>query len=281
MKKLVIIFFIIFNFVLTGSNKEISIKSDDFYIEEICTFYFENLKELINNRELNSLEKPFCIDKQTLINMEEISKIIYSKNGYVKNIGYDYYIYSKVKNIYSIEVMVSYEVIIDGKMKNYNSVVNFGYSFFNGKDFKITFYKEELIEMKEINYNKIDKIIESYKNNNEEIIGKLEKEGVKTIIKYIPKDMELKKYTQILNDYAYFLSETDRYLESIPILERVINFLPDRAVAYLNLGDCYQKEYENTKIQIYKSKVIENYKQYVKLLKKDAKIPNRVKEILQ
>ena len=90
MKKLVIIFFIIFNFVLAGSNKEISIKSDDFYIEEICTFYFENLKELINNRELNSLEKPFCIDKQTLINMEEISKIIYSKNGYVKNIGYDY-----------------------------------------------------------------------------------------------------------------------------------------------------------------------------------------------
>lgn len=281
MKKLVIIFFIIFNFVLAGSNKEISIKSDDFYIEEICTFYFENLKELINNGELNSLEKPFCIDKQTLINMEEISKIIYSKNGYVKNIGYDYYIYSKVKNIYSIEVMVSYEVIIDGKMKNYNSVVNFGYSFFNGKDFKITFYKEELIEMKELNYNKIDKIIESYKNNNEEIIGKLEKEGVKTIIKYIPKDMELKKYTQILNDYAYFLSETDRYLESIPILERVINLSPDRAVVYLNLGDCYQKEYENTKIQIYKSKVIENYKQYVKLLKKDAKIPNRVKEILQ
>ena len=70
-------------------------------------------------------------------------------------------------------------------------------------------------------------------------------------------------------------------MEAIAILERLINLSPDRAVAYLNLGDCYQKEYENNNKQIYKNKVIENYKQYVKLLKKEANIPKRVKEILK
>lgn len=67
----------------------------------------------------------------------------------------------------------------------------------------------------------------------------------------------------------------------MPILERVILLSPERAVAYLNLGDCYYKDYEKSKKQSDKDKVVENYKKYVSLLKKDAKIPDRVKEILE
>ena len=101
------------------------------------------------------------------------------------------------------------------------------------------------------------------------------------MLKHKPKYFTDGQYIQVLNDYAYFLSETERYKEGIPILERIIILAPNRDVAYLNLGDCYYKEYKKYNRESDKMKVIENYKEYLSLLKKDAKIPDRVKEMIK
>ena len=141
---------------------------------------------------------------------------------------------------------------------------------------------KDLIKKYMLSYDNFAKIISGYsKNKNiKETINNLEKSNIKNILKQKPEAFTDTQYISILNDYAYFLSETERYKEAMPILERVILLSPDRAVAYLNLGDCYYKDYEKSKKQSDKDKVIENYKKYVSLLKKDAKIPDRVKNIL-
>lgn len=152
-----------------------------------------------------------------------------------------------------------------------------------------TYGIEEMLEMIKIvksymcDYKILSKIIANYskEKNLEKTIKGLEKSNIKTMLKYKPKYFTDTQYIQILNDYGYFLSETDRYKEAIPILERVILLEPNRVVAYLNLGDCYLKDYQKSKKQFDKDKVIVNYKKYVTLLKKDAKIPDRVKTILE
>ncbi len=141
---------------------------------------------------------------------------------------------------------------------------------------------KELLNKYMINYNKFSKITADYsKNKNiKETISSFERENIMSVIKYKPKYFTDGQYIQLLNDYAYFLSETERYKEAIPILERVIILSRDRAVAYLNLGDCYYKEYKKSKKQSELDKVIENYRKYLSLLKKGAKIPERVKEMV-
>ena len=98
--------------------------------------------------------------------------------------------------------------------------------------------------------------------------------------KYIADYKKISKI-QVLNDYAYFLSETERYKEAIPILENVIKLSSKRAVAYLNLGDCYYKEYLKNADKNTMEKVKYNYQQYKSLLNKNANIPERVKKIIE
>ena len=45
------------------------------------------------------------------------------------------------------------------------------------------------------------------------------------------------QYIARLNDYAFFLQETDRDDQAVPIFREVINEDPEREVAYLNLAD--------------------------------------------
>lgn len=134
-----------------------------------------------------------------------------------------------------------------------------------------------------INKTRIEEIFNNYKKtfNIQKTIVELEEESISTIINNKPSFYSDSQYVSLLNDYAYFLSETDRYKEAIPILERVILLSPNRAVAYLNLGDCYYKDYQKSESNSDKDKVVENYKRYVSLLKKDAQIPDRVKKIIE
>lgn len=103
---------------------------------------------------------------------------------------------------------------------------------------------------------------------------------ISIILKEKPKLYTDSQYVLLLNNYAYYLSETDRYEEAIPILEKVIKLSPNRAVAYLNLGDCYDKLYQKSKNKKDNENSIKNYKKYISLLKKDAKIPDKLKRII-
>ncbi len=152
-----------------------------------------------------------------------------------------------------------------------------------------TYGKEEMLKQIAIfkkyiaDYKKISKIIKSYKNKNDlkKIIDQLEKANIETILKYKPKYFTDGQYIQVINNYAYFLSETERYKEAIPILENVIKLSSKRAVAYLNLGDCYYKEYLKNADKNTMEKVKYNYQQYKSLLNKNANIPERVKKIIE
>lgn len=130
------------------------------------------------------------------------------------------------------------------------------------------------------NINEIDKIFKSTKNlkDVDNTLINLEKNGIQELLITMPKEIKTATYIQYLNDYAYFLSETDRYKEAMPILEKVIELSPDRVVTYLNLGDCYYKDYQRGKKQSDLNNMIDNYCKYIGLLKEEAKIPNRVKD---
>lgn len=148
------------------------------------------------------------------------------------------------------------------------SVIKYDYSY----------YKDGILQ-----YEKFNSIIADYgKNSNiKNIIYNLESSGIKYILKKQPVYFTRGQYVSILNNYAYFLSETDRYKEAVPVLKKVIELDKNRAVAYLNLGDCFSKEYQKYNKQSDKDKVIENYKKYASLLKKDANIPERVKKLIK
>ena len=120
-----------------------------------------------------------------------------------------------------------------------------------------------------------NKALNIWREDLGEAIKIMEENGIKDIIKSKPKKLSKNRYINILNDYAFFLSKTkDRYKEAIPVLEKVIDIRPNRAVAYLNLGDLYYK-LDNDKLVYY------NYYKYKSLLKKDAKIPEKVTKVLK
>lgn len=101
----------------------------------------------------------------------------------------------------------------------------------------------------------------------------LEQGGVKSIIDKKPNGISLDAYINILNDYAFFLSEDDEmYTFAIPILKRVIDLAPKRDVAYLNLGDAYVKWYRETDDEEYIETAKETYRKYADLLKKKGRI---------
>lgn len=144
--------------------------------------------------------------------------------------------------------------------------------------YEYSYYKDGILS-----YEKLNSIVAEYgKNSNiKNILYNLESSGIKYILKKQPVYFTQGQYVSILNNYAYFLSETERYKEAMPILERVIEHDKNRVVAYLNLGDCYNREYSKNKDEKVKKKVVENYRKYIWLLKKDAKIPERVKEMIK
>lgn len=78
--------------------------------------------------------------------------------------------------------------------------------------------------------------------------------------------------TEVINNLAFFLQDTEYAWISVELLQQVIHFYPKRAVAYLNLGDAHA-----TLGQI---KLAERcYTDYIALMKqagKEHKIPKRI-----
>lgn len=126
--------------------------------------------------------------------------------------------------------------------------------------------------------------LEVYQNdkNYEKSIEILREAGVQKVLEKEPEGMSKGKYVHLLNDYGFFLSETEnRYEEALPILKKVIELSPNRAVAYLNLGDVYLKDYQSTQSKMDKKNIQDMYKKYIALRRIKnpiPKIPTRVAE---
>lgn len=120
----------------------------------------------------------------------------------------------------------------------------------------------------------------------------LEDAGITTVLEKKPADMKDAKYVSALNDYGVFLAEAADTIArrgvAIDVLEKVIQLSPDRAVAYLNLGDVYVKEIEaypdpNARRE-YRELTLKQYQKYAELLaanKQSGKMPARVKAFLE
>lgn len=98
-----------------------------------------------------------------------------------------------------------------------------------------------------------------------------------TLIQDMVETYPISKSNQVTyNNIAFYLYELGEYHHAISILESIIDKVPNRIVAYINLADSYKSigEYEKAK---------ENYRTYMKLMinsDKKNKIPDRVyKEI--
>lgn len=78
------------------------------------------------------------------------------------------------------------------------------------------------------------------------------------------------KYITALNDYGFYLLQSGRYSEAVTVLEAVTKDQPERAVAFLNLGDALWSEQEQ-------GLSAEAYQRYL-TLNKTAKnsVPSRV-----
>ncbi|MBI5141474.1 MAG: DUF4148 domain-containing protein [Nitrospirae bacterium] len=113
----------------------------------------------------------------------------------------------------------------------------------------------------------------------------LEDASVKAILDTRPEDIPDQKYVNILNDYAFFLSETaERLEEAEPVLNRVIGMSPDRTPAYLNRGDLLMKIFGKRGDIGSKKKAKADYLMYRELVqakKPDARLPDRVRELAE
>lgn len=98
----------------------------------------------------------------------------------------------------------------------------------------------------------------------------LEKAGVGAILESKPDTLAKGNYVNILNDYAYFLSEQGgRDEDAVRILKKVVSLSPGREVAYLNLGDVFYKEFNKTVNEEKKEIAKEYYKKYIDLIIKN------------
>ncbi|GEM_PF-4095885 len=75
------------------------------------------------------------------------------------------------------------------------------------------------------------------------------------------------------NDIGYFLAEGGKFQESAKVLKEVINAVPDRTVAYLNLGDAYWGHADTTL-------AVMAYLKYSDLMRKDGKSEKAPKRVL-
>jgi tetratricopeptide (TPR) repeat protein len=82
-----------------------------------------------------------------------------------------------------------------------------------------------------------------------------------------------KENVEDYNNLGYYLEQNEKYEEAVCILTEVVNRFPDRAVAWLNLGDA-----QWGRKQVSKAK--ENYLRYLSLIKSQVKdlkkVPERV-----
>jgi tetratricopeptide (TPR) repeat protein len=85
------------------------------------------------------------------------------------------------------------------------------------------------------------------------------------------------KNVELYNDLGFFLEQGQMYKEAISVLQEVTRAVPDRAVAFLNLGDAYVGVPDIPHAK-------EAYKQYQALMQKSgngAKVPKRIQKYLQ
>ncbi len=122
--------------------------------------------------------------------------------------------------------------------------------------------------------------IQIIKVKDKDIILKLEKAGIKDIINQKPYFMSNADYIYVLETYANLLKDTDRYLESIFILEKMIEFDSKNPNLYLILGESYVKEYKKNGEKLEKDKAVLNYKKYKTLAGKNAKLTKNIEELL-
>jgi hypothetical protein len=61
--------------------------------------------------------------------------------------------------------------------------------------------------------------------------------GAREAFANIPHEMSQSEVVEILNDWGYWQSRGEKPAEAIPILQRVVELAPTRAVAWRNLGD--------------------------------------------
>lgn len=85
------------------------------------------------------------------------------------------------------------------------------------------------------------------------------------------------KNVELYNDLGFFLEQGRMYKEAISVLQEVTRTVPDRAVAFLNLGDAYVGVSDIPHAK-------EAYKQYQTLMQKSgngAKVPKRIQKYLK
>lgn len=250
--------------------------------EEIITNYFEGKPTCYGSWDIiRTYDKKGLLIKEEY-NGNRITHVYYKydENNTLKEELFEhpdgtfisYYSYNKglLKEIkeyrYELNMMIESDYELPNIPKSEKKKLwirkNYDYIFWNDLSF--------------VNFEKIF----SLKTKPEDKITFFEDLQISIILKEKPKLYTDFQYVLLLNNYAYYLSETDRYEEAMPIIEKVIKLSPNRAVAYLNLGDCYDKRYKNSKNEKDKENSIKNYKKYISLLKKDAKIPENVKKIM-
>lgn len=82
------------------------------------------------------------------------------------------------------------------------------------------------------------------------------------------------KNVSVYNDLGFFLSEKGYYKEAVTILQRLVNTIPSRTVAYLNLSDSYWNLGKKTEAQLF----YEKYRDFMTSDGKEKKIPKRAIE---
>ena len=136
------------------------------------------------------------------------------------------------------------------------------------KTFKFNYIKEKFNN--QIIKNSSSSSLSFNKINDKKVLMKLDIYEIADILKDNPVSF---KNITTYNDAAYFLIEGENYNEARIILLDIINFSPDRIVAYLNLGDSEWGFDE-------KQDAKKSYKKYIELMKSQGKdltkIPSRV-----
>lgn len=111
----------------------------------------------------------------------------------------------------------------------------------------------------------------TFSKQNPDILNELLNKSTKPAGDYKISEVQ---FAMILNDYGYYLTEEGHYNEALDLLLKVIEFDPDRTVAYINLGDvCWELgNVEDSR---------RYYNEYVRMLgDNNSVMPERVRERL-
>lgn len=114
-------------------------------------------------------------------------------------------------------------------------------------------------------------------NFNNKIIGykRITSQDAKYNYPLIDNYHNVKNNIILYNDIAFILYKNKSYIESLYVLKKIIKHSPNRAVAYLNIADCYWALNQKKEAKL-------SYQKYLSLMqsqKKDLKkVPKRVYE---